>query len=335
MAIIRVRDFNVDVDIEKEIGEYTWYRARWMHDRLIACSPFRYDTSPSFYVYFQDTATAKAGSWGDSGGSEDYRKGTFVQLLAFLRSETIFECESYLLSEYAREYTEEDELIVDFSRLRIWEKRGALPKGELDQYEPPCDYLAGRGIAPEVEAEHDIKFDSKNNAVVIPWHFPDGRLANVKYRKTDSKIFFYHGEGYPLLELVFGLHLINRKGAKKAVLTEAEIDSMYVKSVTGIDAVAAGTSKLSDEKAEAIARSSIEEIIILADNDEAGEVLKEQAVEKLTRYNIRVKIGKLPHRYEDPNGDVIEVKDANDVKDANILNKSINEAETVGFSLFG
>jgi len=325
MAIIKVREFNVEVDIEKEISEYTWHRARWLPERLIANSPFRYDSSPSFYVYFYDTATAKAGSWGDSGGTGDFRKGSFIQLLQYLRNETQFETEEYLLSVYAREYTEDDELAVDFSRLRIWEKRGALPNDRLSKYEPPCDYLAGRGILPFVEELYGIKYDSERNAVVIPWYFPDGRLANIKYRRTDSKIFFYEEDGYPLLELVFGLNVANKEEAKVAVLTEAEIDAMYIRSCLGIAGIAAGTAKLSDEKAEAIARSSIEEVIILADNDEVGEVLKAQAIEKLSKFNIRLSVAKIPKEY----------KDANDVKDNSILQDAINKRETVGFSLFG
>jgi 5S rRNA maturation endonuclease (ribonuclease M5) len=325
MAIIRVRDFNVDVDIEKEISDYNWSRARWLPERLIANSPFRYDSSPSFYVYFEDTATAKAGSWGDSGGTGDFKKGSFVKLLAFLRNESEHEAEDYLLSTYAREYTEDDELIVDFSRLRIWEKNRGLSMDELFPYESPCSYLAGRGITPEVEELMSIRYDAKKNAVVIPWFFPDGRLANIKYRQVDTKIFYYHEKGYPLLELVFGLHVVNKEKATVAVLTEAEIDSMYIRSVLGMSAIAAGTSKLSDEKAEAIARSSIEEIIILADNDAAGEVLKEQAIEKLSAYGIRIRVATLPKQY----------KDANDVKDVAVLEKAINEAKAVTQSLFG
>jgi 5S rRNA maturation endonuclease (ribonuclease M5) len=324
MAIIRVRDFNVDVDIEKEIAQYNWIRARWLPDRLIACSPFRYDSSPSFYVYFHDTATAKAGSWGDSGGSGEYRKGSFVKLLAFLRNESEWETEEYLLSMYAREYTEEDELVVDFSNLRLYDKPTGLPMSELDKYAPPCDYLAGRGISREVEELLGIRYDPEKRAVVIPWHFPDGKLANIKYRSIDSKIFYYHKEGYPIRELVYGLHVVNKRNAKKAVLVEAEIDSMYIRSVLGMESIAAGTSKLSDEKAEAIARSSLEEVIVMADNDAAGEVLLQQAIEKLSRYGIRVKIARLPKEY----------KDANEVKDAAILKAAIKNAETVAMLTF-
>jgi 5S rRNA maturation endonuclease (ribonuclease M5) len=319
MAIISVRGHKVDVDIEREINDFSWSRARWMPDRLIANSPFRYDSSPSFYVYFEDTPTAAAGSWGDSGGT-DYRKGHFVQLLAFLRNETEFESEEYLLSEYAREYTEEDELSLDFSHIRLHERPQMLDLELLETFETYHPYLKGRGISDQIWRLMGCRFDPKRNAVVIPWFTPDGRLANIKYRRVDSKVFFYD-KGYPIRELVYGLNVIHQRNVKRAVLVEAEIDAMYIMSHCKIAAVGAGTSKLSDEKAEAIARSPLEEIIILADNDEAGEALKAQALEKLSGY-VRLKVAKLPNQY----------KDANDVKDTAELKRHIDNAKMASIS---
>ncbi|WP_230116380.1 hypothetical protein [Bacillus velezensis] len=58
---------HVDVDIRYELEQFEWTRPTWTEDRLLAASPFRYDRTPSFYVYLEDTASAKAGYWGDSG----------------------------------------------------------------------------------------------------------------------------------------------------------------------------------------------------------------------------------------------------------------------------
>jgi 5S rRNA maturation endonuclease (ribonuclease M5) len=322
MAIIRVRNHNVDVDIEREVNEFSWSRAKWRPERLIACSPFRYDSSPSFYVYFNDTNSAKAGSWGDSGGEGEFKKGYFVQLLAFLRNETEHETEDYLLTEYAREYTEEDELRLDFSHLRLKEEPNKLPRDYMSRFEGYNSYLKGRGVKDVIYRLMGVGYDSKSKAVVIPWHFPDGRLANIKYRRTDSKVFYYD-KGHPIRELVYGLNIIHDRNVKRAVLTEAEIDAMYVMSHGKIAAIAAGTSKISDEKAEAIARSPLEEIIIIPDNDTAGRVMLEQAIEKLSRY-VRIKVARLPNW----------AKDANDVRDTDELRKIIENAKEATISLF-
>lgn len=322
MAIVRVRGNNVDVDIEREINEFSWSRAKWRPERLIACSPFRYDTSPSFYVYFNDTTTARAGSWGDSGGTGDFKKGHFTQLLAFLRNETEYETEDYILSEYAREYTEDDELTLDLSHLRLYEKPKMLPSDYLKQFEGYSPYLKKRGIKDVVYRLMGIGYDPKSKSIVIPWFTPDGRLANIKYRRTDSKVFYYD-KGYPIRELVYGLNVIHDRNVKRAVLVEAEIDAMYVMSHGGIAAIAVGTSKLSDEKAEAIARSPLEEIIVIPDNDSAGEAMFQQAIEKLERY-VSVKVARLPNW----------ANDANDVKDTKKLRILIENAKTGSLKLF-
>jgi 5S rRNA maturation endonuclease (ribonuclease M5) len=320
MAMIRVRGHNVDVDIEREINEFSWSRAKWRPDRLISCSPFRYDSSPSFYVYFQDTATAKAGSWGDSGGEGDFKKGYFTKLLAFLRNETEHETEDYLLSEYAREYTEEDDLRLDLSHLRLAEEPNKLALDYMDQFEGYHPYLKNRGIKDVIYRLMGIGYNKKSNAIVIPWHFPDGKLANIKYRRTDSKVFFYD-KGYPIRELVYGLNVIHDRDVKRAVLVEAEIDAMYVMSHGKIAAVAAGTSRISDEKAEAIARSPLEELIVIPDNDAAGEEMLEQAIEKLSRF-VTVKVGRLPNN----------INDANDANPETLRN-TIENAKKTTFSI--
>ncbi|WP_333558500.1 hypothetical protein [Bacillus glycinifermentans] len=94
----------VDVDIRYELEQFEWTRPTWTDERLLAASPFRYDRTPSFYVYLEDTATAKAGYWGDSGYYDaEYARGGFVKLLAFLREETEEETVEYLIDSYAPE----------------------------------------------------------------------------------------------------------------------------------------------------------------------------------------------------------------------------------------
>jgi hypothetical protein len=70
MSKITINGVAVDVDIREELEQYEWDRPTWHADRLTAASPFRDDRTPSFYVYYEDTATAKAGYFGDSGTGE-------------------------------------------------------------------------------------------------------------------------------------------------------------------------------------------------------------------------------------------------------------------------
>lgn len=50
MNQIKVRDKQVNIDIKTELEEFDFRNARWSDDKLIACSPFRQDSTPSFFV---------------------------------------------------------------------------------------------------------------------------------------------------------------------------------------------------------------------------------------------------------------------------------------------
>ncbi|SDZ05662.1 toprim domain-containing protein [Thermoactinomyces sp. DSM 45892] len=306
MAYVKVRHSRVDVDIERELSGYYWHRERWTTKKLIACSPFRYDFSPSFFVSLSN------GSWGDSGGTGEYKSGNFVKLLAYLRQETEYETEAYLLSEYAREITEEDRLKVDFSRIRFQKQRIGIPQTFLDRFTQPNDYLRDRGISKEIEIEMNIRYDPKRDRIVIPWYFPDGRLASVKYRHCGSKIFYYEKNGYPIRKLLYGMDRVYRKNSSIVVLVESEIDAMYIMSMTDYDAIALGTSRLSKNQVDLIARSSLEEVIIMADNDDAGREMREQAIKSLCPF-LKVNVASIPREY----------KDANEIKEFHILSKII------------
>jgi DNA primase len=292
MATLKIRGRNVDVDIEKELGRFTWYRAKWGNDRLISCSPFRYDTSPSFYVYLQDTTTAFAGSWGDSGGEGEYKQGHFTQLLAFLMSVTESETLDYLLGEYASDWDGETELVVLIDRLRMSTARSCLPFSLLEPFKVPSDYLQSRGIGSETQRLYSVGYDEASKQVLFPYIIPNGKLAAIKKRRVDSKIFSYAAGGAPIRELVYGLDIAYKSNAAIAIMAEAEIDAMYATDVTGVLGIGVGNSSLSNEKADAIKRSPIEELIIGSDNDAAGEKLKRTIIAKLSGH---VKLSEISH----------------------------------------
>lgn len=301
MAIINIRGRDVDVDIEKEIEQYNWYRPKWSADRLIACSPFRYDSSPSFYIYLQDTATAFAGSWGDSGGGGIHQKGHFTQLLSFLRDSTEEEVIEYLLDEYASDWDGTSKLEIDLSRIKMKTEVRGLPMSLIEGLTVRSEYLLNRGVSYATQEYYTVAYDEAKSIVLFPYLTPNGRLAALKKRRTDSKMFFYEGGGVPMRELVYGIDLAHRDNHKIAILTEAEIDSMYGHTCTGILGIGVGTSSLSDEKVSVILRSPIEEIIIASDNDAAGEKLKSMIKKKLGGSNIRLSEIKIPDGCKDLN----------------------------------
>jgi 5S rRNA maturation endonuclease (ribonuclease M5) len=289
------------VDVRAELEPFPWKRPDWKADRLIACSPFRYDNTPSFYVYLTDTATATAGSWGDSGATDpEYSRGGFVRLLSFLRQETTEETIEYLRLKYGRVYAiDPDSLTLDMSGLRIERNRQALNADMLLEFERYHPYLSSRGISEEVQRKMRTGYCRKSKAVTIPWFLPNGDLGNVKFRRVAEKTFWYAKGGRPIREMIYGMDVVYRERVKRAVLVEAEIDAMFIMTA-GFPAIANGGSAFSEEKAEIIRRSPLEEIVIMADHDAAGQKFKRRVIEMLSP-SMAIRIAGFPYKYKDPN----------------------------------
>lgn len=270
------------IDVETELREFEWVKPRWTADKLIAASPFRYDKTPSFMVRLQPYGKYPAGVWTDQGAyDEEWRSGNFVKLLSFLRNETYEETEEYLRTKYM--VSADGDIIVVQPKLKVKRYRQAL---NLTFSQAPVGYLKRRGISDEVQRMFGVGFDPKSNAVILPWRLPDGRLANVKYRKTYGKAFWYERGGWPIRELVYGMDLIYSKQIRRAAIVEAEIDAMSMWTA-GVPAVAVGGSTFNAFKRDIILRSPIEELIIATDNDKPGERLRAE-VERELRGLVRI-----------------------------------------------
>ncbi|AWC29108.1 MULTISPECIES: toprim domain-containing protein [Bacillus cereus group] len=296
MSSIQIRGQDVNVDIEYELRQFSWTNERWTSDKLIAASPFRYEHTPSFFVNLDGDY---AGTWKDSGAFDsEWESGNFTRLLSYLRNETYEETEAYLLESYGTCYTY-DNLVLKPPKLRIESGHKALDFGRLQEYAYRHPYLGQRGISEEVQRQMKIGYDRFRQAVVIPWFDTNGRLANIKYRKTRGKAFWYEKDGKPIGDLIYGLHLAYKRNIKRAVYCEAEIDAMSFMTA-GVFGLANGSSSFNQRKAEQILKSPIEELVIVADNDPAGEKLRKE-LEKYLNGKMRL-----------TNGYVCEFKDAND-----------------------
>lgn len=270
-----------------ELQNYKWEKECWSSDKFIACSPFRDDPTPSFYVWLEDSprSNARAGDWGDYGAAdEEWRRGSFPKLLAYLRQETEEETREYLRYTYETEWTSEDEITLTPPKLAVSTTRKPLDIRLLDQYAYRHPYLAGRGISEAVQRAYRVGYDRARQSVTIPWFLPDGkRLANVLYRSINSKVFWYEQGGWPIREMLFGMDIAYRRKAKRVGLCEAPIDAMFLASC-GIPAVAVGGTAFNEAKRDLIIRSPIEEVILFTDNDAPGEEMKRKVIEMLSGY---------------------------------------------------
>ena len=299
MPTILIRGINYDIDVESELRQFDWVKPRWTDEKLIAASPFRYDSKPSFFVRLQPHGRFPAGVWADLGAYDDeWKKGNFVKLLSFLRNETYEETEDYLRTKYGL-VAGSDEIVLRPPRLKLKRERRPL---SIDVQPTVTEYLSRRGIGPEIQRLFGVSFDEQAQAVMLPWRLPDGRLANVKFRRTQGKAFWYVAEqagGWPIRELVYGIDVIYAQSIRAAALVEAEIDALSFWTV-GIPAIAVGGASFNETKRDMILRSPIEEIVIATDNDKPGERLREE-IERELRGKLRLKHARF-----------VGVKDANE-----------------------
>lgn len=296
MANVKIRGQTLDIDVREELEQFNWTRPRWTNEKLIAASPFRYDKSPSFFVNLEGEY---AGTWGDSGAYDaDYESGNLVKLLAFLRNETYEETEDYLLDKYSTEWKYDEYVKLPKLSVKSISDRH-IPSETLEFYKYRHPYLERRGISEKVQQLMRVGYCKQSRAVTIPWFNTDGRLANIKFRKTEGKTFWYRKGAVPIRNLVYGIDVIYRKKIDEVVLCEAEIDAMSLMSV-GVPAIAVGGVAFTDRQVDTIKRSPIKKLTVCADNDKAGSKLSKQVANKLRGY-VELGILSFPTEYKDIN----------------------------------
>lgn len=308
MPNISVNGRQVDVDITAELSQYEWTRARWTSDKLLAGSPFRIDLHPSFMCNLDGEF---AGTFIDSGGTDpDYSSGNFVKLLAFLRDESYEETAEYLIETYAAPEQTDSFTMPTLQLAQGPRQPIAIDEAIIGRHRGISEYLRDeRGISERVQRFFGV--GSTANAVLLPWRHADGRLATVKYRRTDSKLFWYARDAEPVKRCVFGIDKIWRHELREAVICEGEIDAMSW-YVAGQAAIATGGANVTQRQIDLIRASPLESVILVADNDEAGEKWARTLTEGL-RGSVRlskvtIPIGKDSNEYAVNGGDLAELE---------------------------
>lgn len=260
-----VREHELDINYLEELENFEWVHYQIKGNKFQACSPFRDESRPSFAVNL-DT-----GTWVDSGSSDEaYHKGNIISLLSFLRGEESYETEDYLVQKYSLLLHDTEALQLHLNLVGEKEAPVFISRESVAYlYKAKTDYFTGRGISIEVQQQFGCGYNPDNKAIALLWTDKKGNIANIKYRNTNNKVFFYEKGGQPIKHHVFGLHQVVESRAKRVFLCESEIDALTLWT-HGYPAVAAGGSSLSDIQSKLILTSGIEEIVIATDNDKVG-----------------------------------------------------------------
>lgn len=270
---MKIKGQELEVDVLEEIEGFDWQKFKKSGDEFQACSPFRTERRPSFFINI-DT-----GQWIDHGADSDtWKKGNLITLLSFINNTTYEEAEDYLLEKYGAVIED-----VEGMELNINIQLGEQPpkiftKEELKPYlrrtNKMINYVYSRGITYEVMRKFILGADVESNAVAFFWLDAfTGKCVNVKFRSTRGKQFFYIRGGQPVSKHIYGLYQVIKAGCKTVWIVESEIDALYLWS-HGIPAVALGGSSLSPEQKRKLLLAGVETYVIATDKDKAGDRIK-------------------------------------------------------------
>ncbi len=294
---MQIRNIDVPVNIWGELEPYLDHFREWKirGDKFQCTSCFRHEKHASMAINLE------TGLWIDSGSPTDqYHKGNFVSLLAYLRQEEYQDTEMYLFQAYHVMLEEVDSLQLKID-LQGESEVGVTYDWFKDfphlQFRHP--YLLNRGITKEVQRLFCIGYDKEHEAIAMPWFNMDKKVINVKYRSVRYKQFFYEQDGQLTRNYVYGLPQCKSLGYKDVAIVESEIDCMYLWS-NGIPAVAMGHAGINKNQIQLLLNAGIETVTFASDNDEAGERFRVEMRKKLPKLFTCYEL-EIPYMYKDVN----------------------------------
>jgi DNA primase len=152
-------------------------------------------------------------------------------------------------------------------------------------------YYQGRRISKESVVRFSLGYSDRQDMVTIPVHSPDGMLVGFVGRSVEGKEF-KNTPGLPKSKVLFNLHRV--KTAPKIYVVESSFDVIRLDQC-GFPAVATLGSNVSNFQIDLLQRY-FNDIIVIADNDEAGGNMKDRLVERLGN---RVTVVQLNKEYKD------------------------------------
>lgn len=152
-------------------------------------------------------------------------------------------------------------------------------------------YYQKRQIIPESVQKFKLGYSEKQDMVTIPVHSPDGMEVGFVGRSIEGKDF-KNTPGLPKSKVLFNLHRV--KSSNSVYIVESSFDAIRLDQC-GFPAVATLGANVSSYQTDLL-KKYFNNIIVIADNDEAGGNMKDKIVERL---GSRVTVIKLDKQYKD------------------------------------
>ena len=207
---------------------------------------------------------------------------TYFESVRFIKSK---EQESNLEQEMVRQlHTKQDYVLYDELQVkRLHQQAVDSPRA--------TNYFYGRRITQESILKFGLGFSENQDMVTIPVHSPDGMLLGFVGRSVEGKDF-KNTPGLPKSKTLFNLNRV--KTADKVYVVESSFDAIRLDQI-GFPAVATLGANVSAMQIELL-QKYFNNVIVIADNDEAGGNMKKRLLEKL---GSRVSVIQLNNKYKD------------------------------------
>ena len=137
-------------------------------------------------------------------------------------------------------------------------------------------YYAGRSITEESVKKFSLGYSEKQDMVTIPVHSPDGMTIGFVGRSVEGKEF-KNTPGLPKSKILFNLHRV--KSSSIIYVVESSFDAIRLDQV-GFPAVATLGANVSASQMKLLEKY-FNNVVLVADNDEAGAIMKDKLIEKL------------------------------------------------------
>ena len=162
------------------------------------------------------------------------------------------------------EFTQYDELLVKRLNNQAIESPRAMR------------YFEGRKITKSSIEKFSLGYSEKQDSVTIPMQSPDGMTIGFVARTIEGKEF-KNTPGLPKGKILFNLHRV--KSSSMVYVVESSFDAIRLDQV-GFPAVATLGANVSASQIRLLEKY-FHNVILVADNDEAGNIMKDKLIEKL------------------------------------------------------
>jgi DNA primase len=152
-------------------------------------------------------------------------------------------------------------------------------------------YYLGRLITENSVTKFGLGYSEKQDMVTIPVTSPDGMLLGFVGRSVEGKEF-KNTPGLPKSKTLFNLS--NVKTSNKVYVVESSFDAIRLDQC-GFPAVATLGANVSNSQIDLL-QKYFNNIIVIADNDEAGGNMRDRLIDRL---GSRVSVIKLDKQYKD------------------------------------